>query len=211
MVMCTPPPCKAGEVYYCPGVCPGGCGTQCATPTPAVKPPAFTPTGVDPHSIFKPVWEKPEVKDYLGYPTQAAGDNQLYARQYFERGYLYWWQNKPNPPGLIWAVEMPQPGANQGFRWTGPYADTWPGGDPTSCDAARPNPNGPIRGFGKLWCDHPEIAQAIGGAREPEKGTGDSTNYGIVQFFQGGTMLYSPLDRQVWVLLNGGTWQRYQR
>jgi hypothetical protein len=32
--VCTPPACKPGEVYYCPGFCPGGCGTQCATPTP---------------------------------------------------------------------------------------------------------------------------------------------------------------------------------
>ena len=34
MVMCTPPLCSDGEVYYCDGECPGGCGTQCATPTP---------------------------------------------------------------------------------------------------------------------------------------------------------------------------------
>jgi hypothetical protein len=34
-VMCTPPPCRTGEVYYCPGTCPGGCGTQCATVTPS--------------------------------------------------------------------------------------------------------------------------------------------------------------------------------
>lgn len=33
--VCTPPPCREGEVYYCPGECPGGCGTTCATPTPA--------------------------------------------------------------------------------------------------------------------------------------------------------------------------------
>ncbi len=39
--VCTPPPCKDDEVYYCPGECPGGCGTQCATPTPTVTP---TPT-----------------------------------------------------------------------------------------------------------------------------------------------------------------------
>ena len=32
-VVCTPPPCQEGEVYYCEGDCPGGCGTQCATPT----------------------------------------------------------------------------------------------------------------------------------------------------------------------------------
>ncbi len=34
-IMCTPPACGPGEVYYCPGECPGGCGTTCATPTPA--------------------------------------------------------------------------------------------------------------------------------------------------------------------------------
>lgn len=33
IIMCTPPACNEGEVYYCPGECPGGCGTQCATPT----------------------------------------------------------------------------------------------------------------------------------------------------------------------------------
>lgn len=34
IIMCTPPPCKQNELYYCPGNCPGGCGTQCATRTP---------------------------------------------------------------------------------------------------------------------------------------------------------------------------------
>lgn len=36
-VMCTPPPCRKGEIYYCKGgVCPGDCGTVCVTPTPRV-------------------------------------------------------------------------------------------------------------------------------------------------------------------------------
>ena len=43
-IVCTPPPCKEDEVYYCPGKCPGGCGTQCATPT--LAPPTHTP---EPH------------------------------------------------------------------------------------------------------------------------------------------------------------------
>jgi len=34
IVMCTPPACASGEVYYCPDECPGGCGTICVTPTP---------------------------------------------------------------------------------------------------------------------------------------------------------------------------------
>ena len=39
--VCTPPPCRTGEVFYCPASCPGGCGAICATPT---KSPAITPT-----------------------------------------------------------------------------------------------------------------------------------------------------------------------
>lgn len=35
-VMCTPPLCRNGEVYFCEGVCPGGCGTRCVTPTPKI-------------------------------------------------------------------------------------------------------------------------------------------------------------------------------
>jgi len=210
IVSCTPPPCKADEVYYCPDACPGGCGTQCATPTPRATPPSFEPTGIKTHKVFEPVWEQPGVKDYLGYPTRVAIDDRQYARQYFERGYLYWWDH-PDDPGLIWAVEILQPSARQGLRWMGPYEDSWEEGDPYSCDAARANPDGPIRGFGKLWCDNPDIAQAIGAARGSEQGTGTTTSYGVVQFFQGGIMLYSPLDREVWVLFNGGDWQRYAR
>jgi hypothetical protein len=210
-VMCTPPPCQAGEVYYCAGSCPGGCDTQCATPTPTLTPPHFDPTGIDTSSTFKPVWEQPEVKTYLGYPIDEPSEDRRYARQYFERGYLYWWDN-PDAQGLIWAVEIPQPAADNGDHWTGPYEDLWEdGNDAYSCDAARNNPNGPIRGFGKLWCENSEVAEGIGNASESEQGTGDTSSYGVVQFFQGGVMLFSPLDREVWVLFDAGYWQRHPR
>jgi hypothetical protein len=210
MPVCTPPPCRAGEVYYCPATCPGGCGTECATPAPTATRPTFRPTDLDVHALFKTIWDKPEVNLVIGYPTAAADDSHQYARQYFERGYMYWW-NRPDALGLIWVVQMPDAGAMTGFGWIGPFEDTWDGDDPISCDAARHNANGPRSGFGRLWCDHPEIAQTIGAAREPERGTGESVDYGVVQMFQGGTMLFSPLDREVWVLVNGGAWQRYYR
>jgi hypothetical protein len=208
VVMCTPPACKAGEVYYCPGDCPGGCGTQCATPTLTPTPPTFEPTGIEINKLLKPVWEKSEIGDYLGHPTEPASDDRRYARQYFERGYLYWW-DRPDAKGLIWVVEMAQPNANQGSGWTGPYEDTWDGGDRFSCQAARATSAGPVAGFGKLWCEHPEIAQAIGIPLESERGTGESTSYGVVQLFQNGVMLYSPLDHEVFVLFDSGGWRRY--
>ena len=45
-VVCTPPSCQEGEVYYCDGECLGGCDTQCATPTP--EKPTATPPSVTP-------------------------------------------------------------------------------------------------------------------------------------------------------------------
>ena len=81
VVTCTPPACTDDEVYYCPDACPGGCGTQCATPTATATPPSFEPTGVETHEIFETVWEQPEVRDYLGYPTKAAINDRHYARQ----------------------------------------------------------------------------------------------------------------------------------
>ena len=41
--LCTPPPCGADEVFFCPEKCPGGCGTVCATRTPTAASPTPAP------------------------------------------------------------------------------------------------------------------------------------------------------------------------
>ncbi len=57
-VMCTPPACRADEVYYCPGDCPGGCGTTCVTPTVESGTPTFAPTNTpEPTSTPTPIPE----------------------------------------------------------------------------------------------------------------------------------------------------------
>jgi hypothetical protein len=146
------------------------------------------------------------VQQKIGYPLTEAIDNRRYAYQYFDTGYLYWW-DRPDGPGLIWSIEIEDPDEDRGSHWTGPYEDEWDGLNPYSCDAAQEGEYGPVSGFGKLWCDTPYVNQAMGNAREAERGTGDSSRYGIVQLFQGGLMLYSPLDMLVWVLYDEGGWQ----
>jgi hypothetical protein len=44
-VVCTPPACEPGEVFYCPESCPCGCGVECATrtPVPGAEPPPAVP------------------------------------------------------------------------------------------------------------------------------------------------------------------------
>jgi hypothetical protein len=46
-IMCTPPSCQEGEIYYCSDDCPGGCGTMCATVTPIRPSAQSTATAVD--------------------------------------------------------------------------------------------------------------------------------------------------------------------
>ena len=207
--VCTPPLCPAGQMLICPGDCPNACGLLCVPPPPTFTPAPFPPTGIEVHVTLRSTWSKPGVKEYLGNPITPPSADRNYARQYFERGYFYWW-DRPDGPGLIWVVEIPDPSLNYGYRWRGPYEDTWKSGDdPISCEAARHTPYGPKRGFGRLWCTHPEVAQIVGQARAPEDGTGDSEYKTVIQLFQGGLMFYSPLDGEIYVLFNSGMWQRY--
>ncbi|MBN1259059.1 MAG: PD40 domain-containing protein [Anaerolineae bacterium] len=53
--VCTPPPCREDEVYYCPDVCPGGCGTTCATPTPSGEP-WEAPVPVFVYTVERNIW-----------------------------------------------------------------------------------------------------------------------------------------------------------
>jgi len=66
-VMCTPPACAAGEVYYCPGECPGGCGTICVTPTAELPPPTEVPTPL-PDPTFTPT-QPPTPTSVAGAPV----------------------------------------------------------------------------------------------------------------------------------------------
>ncbi len=214
--VCTPPSCQldGGEVYYCPGECPGGCGTTCATvtptPTSTPTPGSFTATGLEPDSRFKEIWQ--EVgggKSRLGYPTAAAIIDRNFARQYFERGLMFWWDNPDDGADFIWAIDSPAEDLKSGTTWNR-YDDTWPGGDEFSCDEARANGNfGPIRGFGRVWCEHPELQTRLGNPRDYEGGSGGNPPFAHVQFFQGGVMIYNPLNAEVFVLFDQGDWQRF--
>ncbi len=66
-----------------------------------------------------------------------------------------------------------------------------------------------MRGFGQVWCDHPELRTRLGYPSEPEAGSAGRPPYAQVQFFQGGTLIYTPLNKEVYVLFAQGDWQRF--
>lgn len=179
-----------------------------ATPTPAVTAADFDDTGLRPEGRFLEIWtELGAGRGGLGYPLAAATPDRDYARQYFEGGFMYWWDS-PTDPNPIWVFSVPDDTLASGASWTR-YDDRWDGRDRYSCQAAREHPYGPVAGFGKVWCDEARVRNALGSPLEPEAGSAGNAPFGQVQFFQGGAMLYNPLNGEVWVLFAGDGWRRF--
>jgi hypothetical protein len=184
--------------------------TPTTTPTPTVtpSPQKFDPTGYEPDGRFKDIWTELGAGDSrLGYPSGPLITERNYARQPFERGLMVWWDN-PEDPNYIWVIDSPAKNLETG-RTSNLYADTWDSDQPeVYCEAAEED--GPVRGFGKVWCDHPELIERIGYPTEMERGSGGNPPYAQVQFFQGGAMLYIPHTAELFVLFAQGDWQRFR-
>jgi hypothetical protein len=180
-------------------------GTE-PTPVPLI----FSPTGFEPEGRFREVWlALGDGESRLGHPVAPEIVDRDFAQQYFERGLLYWWDN-PAGADFIWVIDDPEAAFKSGGNWSR-YVDTWDGGDDYSCEQARENGDkGPIRGFGKLWCEQGGVSARLGDPVELELGSGGNAPLSVVQFYQGGVMLYNPMRSEVFVLFNGGDWQRFQ-
>ncbi len=138
-------------------------GALLPTPTPA---PAAPLTGEPPAGLFRPAgdfalnWENnQETQQALGWARTAQPTNSTAAIQRFDNGVMIWVQET----GLIYAV------LHDG-RWFS-FEDTFREGDAESDPAFSP-PEGrqqPMRGFGKLWREQPDLRDAIGWALAKEE------------------------------------------
>jgi hypothetical protein len=145
----------------------------------------------------------------LGYPLANPVGERLCARQYFERGYMLWFDS-PQKPAPVWAAVMPNPALNSD-RKAYKFTDTWPGGADYSCAEAQAHaPLGPKRGFGMLWCMYTDLRTDIGQARDEEKGGPDNPRCAM-QPFQGGAIVHNPLDAKYWVFIDKGGWYRFDQ
>lgn len=169
----------------------------------------FAPTNFRPEGRFNSIWENLGGEaSGLGYPIGPQISDRDFAKQYFSGGIMYWWDN-PAGDNLVWVVAVTDGSFQKGSQWH-QFADSWSGGGDHSCDATRENgKRGPIRGFGKIWCGNSVISSQLGNPVEEERGSGGTPPYSIVQFFQGGIMVYNPLNSEVYVLFNSGEWQHF--
>lgn len=63
----------------------------------------------------------------------------------------------------------------------------------------------PRRGFSQVWCGYPDVRQRIGNALDDEIG-----NDRQLQVFEQGFMVFIPEHNAIYVLLDNGSWQRFE-
>jgi hypothetical protein len=168
------------------------------TPAPNVAPRATTAPRANvscrfgPPPPFAELWL--EYLAELGCPTDVAAEGN-FAVQTFKGGYMFDDLRNPNAQKIY--VLLP----DQMFLV---YDDTWREGDPERPCNEIQIPEGrihPKRGFGKVWCEHPEIQKQLPGAVADEGGITLT-----VQDFERG-MMWANTPRGVITLFQNGTWK----
>ena len=169
------------------------------------EPVAVSPTPTQPRSCpIKPryfsVWWLDRL-DQLGCPTFAdtAPDGTaaelLIASQPFENGLMVWRSDR----GEIYALPLERPYLQA--------PDTWDASGPEySCpeQAISETPPTPKRGFGKVWCDHPDLRQQLGQATAAEQigqATLQTFEFGLIFALEGGGTYLLDYQTQDWARL----------
>jgi hypothetical protein len=184
-------------------------------------------TGLRPTGRLLEIWnELGAGEGLLGYPLVDRLTDASCAWQPFERGTMIWLEARSIAAGCIELCEVPRlfalEGAVTGAATGSPYhqdPDTWMGPDPFSCgEASRMEvpvrgyvkPLGPVRGFGKVWCENAAVMTGMGAATSPEVG-GEGFSPCESQQFQGGLVIHNPNadHRAYWVLLGDRSWRRF--
>ena len=160
-------------------------------PSPTRTGPAVTPTPCAVVPVrFSTIWA--DRRDRLSCPAEAEREVPL-AEEAFERGRMFWREDRRE----IYVL-------HDDHTWQA-FADTWKEGQPEDDPnlIAPPGLFQPKRGFGKVWRE--ELggpASRIGWAREEERGF-----TGVVQAFEGGTIVWSKLGT-AYILYTDGNWER---
>jgi hypothetical protein len=178
----------------------------CPTYTPIVPPtaPVATATGTpnaargcryDAASAFAAIYDsKFAVRNALGCPVGTAKIPSSAVSQPFQSGMMFW-----NGDGKqIFVLDGSQ------LAWF-EYPDTWVTGDPPGGSETPPaGLYAPVRGFGKIWREKPDVRTRLGWATAPEASVA-----AVMQPFERGTMLRAD-SAGVRVLYSNGALDVYE-
>lgn len=148
------------------------------------------------------------VRSGLGCPLagEVAGDGSV---QFFEQGTMFYWDDVNQPPKNDYIYVFY--GRNTGsFDELDPDTVATYGTDPTP----GPDPNQPMRGFGRVYFFKPGARELLGAPISPEIAL-RGVRRGVMQQYQKGMMIYTPFyepteSAAIFVLFyNEGTFQRF--
>jgi hypothetical protein len=166
------------------------------SPTPATTPSAVAGCPNLPRRGFGQVYNSEShaaLRQTLGCPSAPEAGFASAAEQNFEHGYMFW--NGDTKRIYVFSTTT--------NTWRS-YADTWTEGTPPATLLTPPaGTYQPVRGFGKIWLDNPEVRQALGWATGQERSI-----QAAWQAFAHGAMLWTD-SRLIRVLYDSGGWELY--
>ncbi|MGQ9925859.1 MAG: protein kinase domain-containing protein [Chloroflexaceae bacterium] len=209
----TPGPTEEPTATSSPSPTPGPTETPTVTASPS---PTAVPTATEvaacPDELLAGGFgrlfrENVNVRVSLGCPLVAESPGKG-SVQFFDGGTMLYWDmtNRTRWRDYIFVFE----GLEQGpYRALSPAAVADLGPAPTP----GPDPNQPVRGFGRVYFYRPGVREALGAWTSPEIVL-DGETPGVIQFFEQGTMIYTPIYRSggsasIFVLYNSGRFERY--
>ncbi len=187
-------PTNTATPFVPPTRTPTSEATNTKVPTATSVPPSPTPTQDCPvvGGVFGPVWAT--VEGQIGCATDP-GRAFFMAEENFVGGKMFWRQPIDAAQALV---------AYSSGRWVVYPSPPFQEGDPeyacTDANTPASSPPTPRRGFGKMWCEIPEIRNGLGNAIDAERGYN-----GNMQTFDNGFMLYNDAG-STFVFFNDGTW-----
>lgn len=140
----------------------------------------------NPLTQFADEWNR----DRLGCPTNGGNGSVSIVMESFDGGVMLWREDTDK----IYAIY------NSG-AWAR-FEDAWLEGDPTFTCGPEESPPTPLRGFGRIWCDHSSVRNGLGNARDAEWAAPGAT-----QEFERGTILVAPNGRTYVLYSDNGTWR----
>ncbi len=175
--------------------------TVTASPTPTATP-TPTPCAIAMRGGFAKLYdEQPSIRERLGCPISS--ESPAYAtQQFFEGGTMFYWQ----PTNAIYVFFGLDAGTYRSY--TPEEANNLPEPTPDPDD-----PRAPVRGFGRLYANVEIIREELG-LWESAEIVLDSSNYGVLQRFSRGVMIFTPTYRDqgksIFVLYDDGSFERYR-